>query len=85
MIRVICDICERPMPLTEIEGVETVVLHNTKEWNTKTLFPYLCEKCAAKLDSALLKMKTDMNLQQHYAERFAWLNAKRRGETGSKG
>ena len=55
--RVICDFCERPLPVaTAEEGgkkVDNVQLHITKEWDTRMLFPHLCKSCAEKLDKAL--------------------------------
>lgn len=56
-----CDVCDRVLevekkntPLGEIEVVKTF---RTKEWNTSTILPHLCESCALRIDNQLLETK----------------------------
>ena len=83
--RVFCDFCNQPIPSERKDDVENVMMHTTKVWNTKKLFPCLCENCATKLDKALRKIQTDMVLKEHYTNCYAWLNNKRKEELGTKG
>ena len=79
---VLCDVCERPLP---IEDGNTVKLHRTKEWDTRILFPHLCECCALKIDNALLKMKEGVTYKREILNRNAKINEERRKKLNSKG
>lgn len=81
-LRVICDICERPLP--EDEG-GVIYTHRTKEWDTRTLFPCLCESCASKVDMALSMMKKGETYRRIIMERNTKLNAERREKLNTKG
>lgn len=87
---VICDCCEKPIPthieVDEVYGeVECLELARTKEWDTRLIFPHLCEKCATKIDYVLLKEKEDAIKKGEISVRNAKLNAERREKLGSKG
>lgn len=86
---VMCDFCDRPV-LSRVEIIDgekcrNVVMHRTKEWDTRTLFPHLCEVCAEKLDLALGKMKAEMTLAHSTAALYAKKNAERRERLGTDG
>lgn len=91
MIRtaVLCDVCERPLPIEEIEDDGSVIkytkIHTTKEWDTRVLFPHLCENCAQKIDAALLHLKNRATMQQIIMERNTKLNAERRERLKTNG
>lgn len=87
--RVICDCCKQPLPIEIIEvggkKVENVRLFATKEWDTRLLFPHLCENCATKIDLALLKEKNEVMAERLINNRNKQLNAERREKLGTKG
>lgn len=78
---VICDVCERPLPIED----NTVKLHVTKEWDTRILFPHMCESCAKKIDDALLRVKEGITPKRELMNRMAKLNEERRKKLNSKG
>lgn len=81
-LRVICDICERPLPEDD-DGI--IYTHRTKEWDTRNLFPCLCERCASKVDQALLSMKNSETHRRAIMERNKKLNDERREKLNTKG
>ena len=89
--QVICDFCERPVPLhpMEIDGkiYEEVAidLARTKVYNTRDLFPHLCKSCAARIDAVLIKYKTSISLQAELCAKFAKANEERKERLGTKG
>ena len=84
-LRYVCDFCERPLLIRNFEGVDAAGYYVTKEWNTKSLFPCLCESCAGKLDAAIKKVKDEAALNSLIAARNAKLNAERKQKLGTKG
>ena len=87
--QVLCDVCGQPLPVTIEEAlgepVECVKLSRTKEWDTRLLFPHLCENCAIKIDTTLRKFKDSVTAERLMAEQFAKLNKERRNQLNSKG
>lgn len=81
----VCDFCGRSLPIINIEGFDTARYYVTKEWNTKSLFPCLCESCAGKLDATIRKVKDEAVLTNLIAARNAKLNAERKQKLGTKG
>ena len=65
--------------------IETIGMCRTKVWNTRKLFPCLCEGCASAIDQALLLMKTEMMERERLLIRNKALNEKRKKELGTKG
>lgn len=84
MIKVValCDFCEQPIREDEDRILYT---HRTKEWNTRILFPHLCERCATKLDQVILKVKNGETYRRAIMLRNAELNAERRERLSTKG
>lgn len=86
---VLCDFCEKPLPTQPVldseYGAEEVVLHKTKEWDTRLIFPHLCYSCASKLDKALRVVKEDAGYKAQLAAKFAKINAERKERLGTKG
>lgn len=87
--QVICDVCEQPLPVKtkSVDGklVDYVELHKTKIWNTRSLYPHLCENCALKIDNALLQLQNEIQQEQLIAARNKKLNAERRERLGTNG
>lgn len=79
---VVCDFCEKPLPEDENNNV---YLHVTKEWDTRHIFPHLCESCANKLDMVILRVKNGETYKRTLMKRNAKLNAERREKLGTKG
>lgn len=65
--------------------IETIGMYHTKVWNTRSLFPCLCEGCASAIDPALLLMKTEMIERERLLIRNKALNEERKKELGTKG
>lgn len=96
----LCNVCGRPLAvhiadpkalgLGDVdflpdEELEFLGRYRTKEWNTRDLFPSLCETCACAIDRALLKMKTDMCHREAMLMKYKALNVERRERLGTKG
>lgn len=96
----LCNVCGRPLAVIAIdpktldldpkdyeegERIECLGMYRTKEWNTRDLFPSLCETCACAIDRALLKMKTDMCHREAMLMKYKALNVERRERLGTKG
>lgn len=79
--QVLCDFCGNPLPVED----GSVKLHRTKEWDTRLIFPHLCEKCAAKIDYVLLAEKNDAIKRGEISIKNTKLNAERRERLGTKG
>ena len=86
---VVCDICGKELPLKDVDTpfgpVKVVMTNKTKEWNTKSILPHLCETCAVKIDNVLLKAKNDVLEEQRIIKRNAALNTARRERMNTKG
>ena len=87
---VICDCCGEPLPVETVHSIDgktidNVRLFTTKEWDTKTLFPHLCENCASKIDMALWKVKSEAIAERLINNRNRKLNAERRERLGTNG
>jgi hypothetical protein len=95
-----CNVCGRPLAvhvanreslgldrMDELgdDDFEFLGMYRTREWDTRDLFPQLCESCACCLDRALRKMKTEMEHQQLALSAFKTLNAERKNRLGTKG
>lgn len=80
-----CDICGLPLKLEYIDYMHTYKTYRTKEWDTKSLYPCLCESCAGKLDAAIKKVKDEAVLNNLIAARNTKLNAERKQKLGTKG
>lgn len=96
----VCNVCGRPLAvhianrkalgldrMDELgeEDFEFIGMYRTKEWDTRTLFPLLCESCACCIDRALRKMKTEMCHKEMLLMKYRALNSERRGRLGTKG
>ena len=79
--QVICDFCEKPLP----KDGNDVMLHYTKEMNTRLMFPHLCEKCAGKIDMILAEYKLQAYKQRRICGLNAVVNAERREKLGTNG
>ena len=79
---VFCDVCEKPLPIEE-DG--TVRLHVTKEWDTRILFPHMCESCAKKIDESLFRVKEGITPKRELLMRQSKINEERRQKLNSKG
>lgn len=53
-------------------------LAKTKVWDTRSLFPHLCENCAGKLDQCMELMQNGMQKRGEIMMRNAEINKKRR-------
>ena len=84
-LRYICDFCERPLQIRNIEGMDAAEYYVTKEWNTKQLYPCLCKTCAEKLDATIKKVKDEAVLSNLIAVRNRKLNNERKLKLGTKG
>ena len=82
MIRVVCDLCEKPIKMHRRKGPQ---ISRTKEWNTSKLFPHLCENCAAKIDNVLREFKGSTTQAHLTSQYYAKLNAERRERLGTDG
>ena len=64
-----CDICNEPLPIiithTPLGKVRSVISAKTKVINTEKAFPLLCEKCALKIDNALLNFKLEIQRREN--------------------
>ena len=88
--QVICDFCGKPFRHNKrahpnSKEVTVTGFARTKEWDTRDLFPHLCEGCAGKLDVALAACKNGMTKQALLADQFGKLNAERREKLGTNG
>lgn len=88
--QVLCDVCEKPFPTrieeTDFGPVECVAgFSKTKEWDTRKLFPHLCDSCALKMDSALLKFKDETTLEALINARNRKINDERKKKLGTEG
>ena len=88
--QVLCDFCGKPFRFNkrcrdQSKEVTVVGLSRTKEWDTRTLFPHLCEGCAAKLDVALAACKNGMTTRGILLERYHKLNEERKERLGTNG
>lgn len=81
-LRVICDICERPLSKDE-DGI--TYHYPTKEWDTRAIFSCLCKSCSSKVDMALLAMKKGETYRRVIMERNKKLNDERRERLNTKG
>lgn len=83
MIRayIACDICKQPLEIEDGFAKRGY----TKEWNTRELFKDLCADCAANIDKALFKMKTEMSHQQAVMAHNKMLNNERKAKLGTNG
>lgn len=84
-MRTLCDFCNQPMPVVDIEGFDTVELFRTKEIDTKKLFPHLCKNCADKLDKTMLLCKKRWLEEGDAVAAIAKRNAERRELLRTKG
>ena len=97
---ILCDVCGRPLAVgvgyykdfglestddLDDGEFEYIGMYRTKEWNTRDLFPNLCETCACCIDQALRKMKTDMCHREAMLLKYKALNMERRERLGIKG
>ena len=80
-MQVLCDFCEQPLP---IDGND-VRLHRTKVWDTRLIFPHLCERCGRKLDVVLSEYSGGMSHKRKLIERMQKLNEERKEKLGTKG
>ncbi len=69
----------------DIDLITTIGMYRTKVWNTRRLFPCLCEGCASAIDKALLLMKTDMVEREKLLIRNKALNEERKKQLETKG
>lgn len=84
-LRVICDLCDRPITV-EDNGQDVFVRDkHTLEVNTTKLFPHLCERCASKIDMAVLLAKQEWLKQVDISDRNSRINTLRRNALGTKG
>lgn len=88
----VCDFCNRTMPTKLIEDesnpedfIVTTELCRTKTWDTKKLFPHLCQNCADKLDFVYGVARRQILKEIDISARNSVINVKRRTELGSKG
>lgn len=82
MLKVCCDICDRPLP---IEEDNVVRLFKTKEIDTRKLYPNLCESCANKIDEAIRHDRGHRVSKAELAARMAKINENRRKLLNTKG
>jgi hypothetical protein len=85
MLKVCCDICDRPLPVEIIEDMKCVQTYRTKEWDTRKLFPNLCKSCASKLDMAFDDLKNGMIKREQLLIKFKKANEERRQRLGTEG
>ena len=88
--QVLCDVCGRPFRFNErcrdqAKEVTVVGLSRTKEWDTRALFPHLCEGCATKIDLALSDCKNGLTNRARLAAKYKELNDERREKLGTNG
>lgn len=88
--QVLCDFCGKPFRHNKrchdnTKEVTVTGFARTKEWDTKELFPHLCEGCAGKLDLALAACKNGMTTQTLLAEHYRKINDARREKLGTDG
>ena len=81
-MQVLCDFCNQVIPEDENGNVK---LHRTKVWDTRLIFPHLCERCALKIDNSLLEFKAEVVHERELAYRNKKLNDERREKLGTKG
>ena len=84
-VKVVCDFCDRPLETEIVDRVEVIKLYHTKQWNTRALFPHLCEECASKIDDVVIKVKEDTLKQIDISDRNNRINIARRELLGTKG
>lgn len=62
-----CDVCGEELKIvrkhTPFGDVDVIKTYRTKQWDTSTLFPHLCEACAVKIDNGLLETKLKLALR----------------------
>lgn len=88
--QVLCDVCGRPFRFNkrcrdQSKEVTVIGLSRTKEWDTRSLFPHLCEGCAAKIDLALAAQKNGLDTRRILLERFHEINEERKERLGTNG
>lgn len=91
----LCNVCGRPLPVKSVwyesldpdfsEWVDLTETYRTKEWDTRDIFPDLCESCACSIDKALRKMKNGMMEREKVLTRFKELNEERKKQLGTEG
>lgn len=84
-IRVICDVCERPIPIEKRWPEDMLENSYTHELNTRKLFPHLCKSCASKIDEAVRLAKDEWLKQIDISDRNSRINAARKELLGTKG
>lgn len=84
-LRVICYLCERPIPIEHHWPEDFVQDARTLEVNTTKLFPHLCKSCASKIDMAVLLAKQEWLKQIDISDRNSRINTLRRNALGTKG
>ena len=88
--QVLCDVCGRPFRHNkrcrdQSKEVTVIGMSRTKEWDTRSLFPHLCEGCAAKIDLALAAQKNGLETRRILLERFREVNEERKEKLGTNG
>lgn len=84
-VRVVCDVCERPIPIEKRWPEDFLQNGYTREVNTRKLFPHLCKSCALKIDEAVSLAKVEWLKQIDISDRNSRINALRREVLGTKG
>jgi hypothetical protein len=88
---VVCDVCEKAFPTEIVEdpvrgSVETVTgFSRTKVWDTRILFPHLCESCAEAIDNALVQFRDEVTMEGLINIRNRKINEERRKKLGTEG
>lgn len=88
--QILCDVCGKPFRQNKrcrdnSKEVTVVGLSCTKEWDTRSLFPHLCEGCAAKIDLALAAQKNGLSTRAILLEKFRAINEERKERLGTNG
>ena len=84
-VRVVCDVCERPIPIEARWPEDFLQNGYTRDVNTRKLFPHLCKSCASKIDEAVSLAKDEWLKQIDISDRNSRINAARRELLGTKG
>lgn len=88
--QVLCDFCGKPFRHNKrcrdnAKEVTVTGFSRTKEWDTRDLFPHLCEGCATKLDLALARCKSGMDHRAVLLEKYKQINEERKKKLGTDG
>ena len=88
--QVLCDFCGRPFRTNKrcrdnAKEVTVTGFSRTKEWDTRDLFPHLCEGCATKLDLALARCKNGICPKDVLLEKYKQINEERKKKLGTNG